>query len=534
MTVATAPSPARSLRSRRFAVPAPALLLWLELRRNVMPWMLPVLAVLFWLTTYRPAMSNPPLWNVRGSMLQAQTMLGFAPLLAGVAAWSGSREGRRGITDLVGISGLPRWAGRFAAWAAVTLWAEAAYLAGVAVVYGITAHQAVWGGPLWWPVAVGAATAAAACAVGFAAGTLLPSRFTAPLVAVVVFLALGGGAFALQHGARATYSQIWPLNVQGAFPTDSFGIFYHELPDLPIAQIMFVGGLGVAALGALGLPPVSGGRMLRAAAAALTIAGLAAAGTAVGLAGTAKLGTHGIVIPALHDAASDRPVSYTPVCASAGVQVCVQPAYRPYLPEITAALAPLLKELAGLPGAPTKVTQVAATRVQQAPGNGIGFGPPAISGRPAVLYLPLSGISLPGEGASAAWFTSALRNNLVTVLNAFVGLAGPQTRPGSGVGGGLNIGSSPPRTGRNPGQPGPGAPAQLAVATALAQDAGLLTQLGLPLAGQPGSTASGSLHASVQAVAKRFAALPAAARHTWLLTHLSALRAGQITNSRVP
>jgi hypothetical protein len=50
-----------------------------------------------------------------------------------------------------------------------------------------TYRTAVWGGPLWWPVAVGAGTVAAACAVGFAAGALLPSRFTAPTVAIVVF-----------------------------------------------------------------------------------------------------------------------------------------------------------------------------------------------------------------------------------------------------------------------------------------------------------------------------------------------------------
>jgi hypothetical protein len=512
-------------------VPGPARRLRLELRRNPMPWTLPLLAVLFWLSTYRQAMSDPPLWNVRGSMLQAQTMLTFAPVLAGVAAWAGSREGRRGTADLVDVTGLPRWAGRLATWAAVTFWAEAAYLAGVAVIYGVTARQAVWGGPLWWLVAVGAATGAAACAVGFAAGSLAPSRFTAPLAAVIVFLALGGGAFALQHGARATYSQIWPLNVEGAFPPDSFGIFYPFPPDLSIAQLMFVGGLGAAALGALGLPAVAGGRWLRAAAAAVVVAGLAAAGTAVGLAGTARLEAHGIVIPALHDAASDRPVPYTPVCGSAGIPVCLQPAYRAYLPEVTTALDPLLHELAGLPGAPTRVTQVAVTSVQQGPSNGIGFGPPAISGTPPVLYLPLSGLTLPGEGTSPAEFTGEIQNNLLPLLNAFAGLQATPPQAGSGV------------TSRPPGQ---GAAAQLAVATALAQDAGLLTQLppgSSPVGGAAGRSTGGSgSSASTQppglqaqdAATNRFAALPAATRHSWLVTHLSQLRAGRITPSEIP
>jgi len=518
MTARVARAPAR-----RVWLAGPARLLRLELRRNPMPWTLPLLAVLFWVSTYRPAMSNPPLWNVRGSMLQAQTMLTFAPVLAGVAAWAGSREGRRGTTDLVTITGLPRWAGRLAAWAAVTFWAEVAYLAGVAVVYGITAHQATWGGPLWWPVAVGAATGAAACAVGFAAGSLAPSRFTAPLAAVTVFLALGAGAFALQHGARATYSQIWPLNVQGAFPKDSFGIFYPFPPDLSIAQLMFAGGLGAAALGAVGLPAVAGGRWLRAAAAAVTIAGLAAAGTAVGLAGTARLEAHGIVIPALHDAASDRPVRYTPVCSGAGIPVCLQPAYRAYLPEVTTAVGPLLHELAGLPGAPTRVIQVAVTSVQEGPSNGIEFGPPVISGTPPVLYLPLSGLTLPGEGATPAGFAGAIQDNLLPMLNAFAGL---RAEPGSGV---------------TPRPSGSGATAQLAVAMALAQDAGLLTRIppGTPVAGTAGSVgqSAGSLPPAARAqaaVANRFAALPAATRHAWLLTHLAALRAGHITPAGIP
>jgi hypothetical protein len=49
------------------------------------------------------------------------------------------------------------------------------------------------------------------------------------------------------------------------------GVFYHVLPDLPIAQIMFLGGIGLAALGVLGLSrpaaggprPAIGGRWLR-------------------------------------------------------------------------------------------------------------------------------------------------------------------------------------------------------------------------------------------------------------------------------
>jgi hypothetical protein len=533
MTAVTAPV----ARAGRVPLAGQARLLRLELRRNPMVWMLPLLALLFWLGVYRPAMANPPFWNVRATALQ-HAMLFLGPLLAGVTAWIGSRDGRRGLTDLVGVTAVPRWAGQLASWAAATCWAEAVYLGGVAVVYGVTAEQAHWGGPLWWPVAVGAAGVAACCALGFAAGALLPGRFTAALAAVLVFLALGGGAFALQN--NGTYAQIWPMNVQGPLPHDSYGIFYPYLPDLAIAQVMFLAGLSVTALGALGLPAAGGGRWLRGAAAALAAAGLVAAGTAVGLAGTARLEAHGMVIPALHDAASDRAVPYVPVCSHSAVPVCVHPAFRSFLPAVTAALDPLLDQLTGLPGAPVRVTQVAVTTVQQESSNGIQLGGADIGGSPPVVYLPLAGLSLPGESGgsttTAQFAASLLTQDAPGILNALVGLPGQQ---------GLSGGPNPQGKQVVLPLPGPGQAAQVAVAVALAKVAGL-SPGGVPV-GDGGRTPASSTRsgnpagpgpapgaAAQLAAVLRFAALPAAARHAWLVTHLAALRAGRVTLSEIP
>lgn len=518
MTAATAQAPATA--SRAIPMAAPARLLRLEMRRSPMVWMLPLLAVLFWFSTYRPSMNNPPFWNVRSAMIQTHAMLAFAPLLAGVAAWVGSRDGRRGLTDLVGVTALPQWAGRLALSAATTCWAELVYLAGVAVLYGVTAHQAAWGGPLWWPVAVGAAIVAASCALGFAAGTLLPGRFTAAVAALVVFLALAGGAFALQ--SNGTYAQIWPLNVQGAFPSDSYGIFYPYLPDLPLDQLMFLAGLALAALGALGLPTAACGRWLRGTAAVVTAAGLAATGTAVGLSGTARLEAHGIVIPALHDAASDRPVPYTPVCSRSAIPICLQPAYRAFLPAVTAAIGSVLEQVAGMPG--LRVTQVAVTSAQPAPSNGIHFGGPVVSGSPPVLYLPLSGLTLPGEGrAPTAEFIDQLRgNDAPLILNALVGLSDQE---------GLQGGVGPQGTGVSVSPPSPAKAAQVAVALALARDARLFFAL---IVGSPARGRTPAIQGALAAVVKRFAALPATARRAWLVTHLAALRAGRVTLSEIP
>ena len=51
--------------------------------------------------------------------------------------------------------------------------------------------------------------------------------------------------------------------------------------------------------------------------------------------------------------------------------------------------------------------------------------------------------------------------------------------------------------------------------------------------GRAGSGAAPSAAQQAAAV-DRFAALSAAARHAWLLTHLAALRAGRITLSEIP
>ena len=490
--------------------PAAARLLRLELRNNAMLWMLPVAAALFWFTTYRKVMAMPPLWNLRAPAMQTGALVAFVSPVAGAAAWMGSREGRRHTTDLVTIAARPRWARLLTAWAATTCWAMLGYLGCVAVLYGVTARQAAWGGPLWWPAVVAAASLPALSALGFAAGALVPSRFTAPLAAVGAFFVLALST-ELIHGSQS-YWQISPLVSKpwDIGPDAGMATFYPYLPDLPIAQVMFLAGLTVAVLGALALPAGRGVRWLRRPAAIIAAAGLLVAGTAVALAGTGRLDAHGMIaIPALHDAASDRSVRYTPVCSHTRIPVCLNPAYAGYLPATAAALAPVLAEVAGLPGAPARISQAAAT-YRQGPGNsvGVGLAGPSTVGRPPVFRLLLLD-QLPGPAVTTSALATALRSG-----------AGPAIV--AGVTGG-----------------GPGAsPAQQAVTAALMMAAGLPAHeppRGIPPGIEPGMPplvlAPGS---PAYAAARRFAALPASARHTWLVRHLAALRAGQVTLAQLP
>ncbi len=511
MTAAGAPATSGRRPGARRSALAAARLLRLELRHNAMLWMLPAAVALFWFTTYRKTMAMPPLWNLRAASMQSGALVDFITPVVGAAAWMGSREARRHTTDLVTITARPRCARQFATWAATTCWAMAGYLGCLAVVYGVTAHQASWGGPLWWPAAVVAASLTALSAIGFAAGTLVPGRLTAPLAAVSAFFVLALST-ELIVGSQS-YWQISPL-VTGPWdtgPDAGVGTFYPYLPDLPIAQVMFLAGLTIAVLAALVLPRGSGERRLRAAAAAVTAAGLLAAGTAVALAGTGKLDAHGMIaIPALHDAANDRPIRFSPVCSQTGIPVCLHPAYASYLAAVATALEPVLNEIAGLPGAPVGISQAAAT-YRQGAGNAVSVGlagPPA-SGRPPVYHLLLPD-RLPGPLTTTSELASEVRS-----------IAGPDI-VASVIG------------------DGPGASqAQHAVMAALTMAAGL------PLHGSPPGTpptANGESGTPLEvapgspayAAAQRFAALPDLARRTWLVRHLAALRAGRITPARLP
>jgi hypothetical protein len=493
-------------------------MLRVELRRNAMPWILPLIAALFWFDSYRPSTQTEPLYVMRTfwNMGQGGTIIDFGPFVAAVAAWMGSRDGRRRLADLVTATPRPRWAAQLATWAATAIWAVAAYLVFVGLMFAMYARQGVSGAPPWGWVAVGVTGVIAFSAAGFAVGVFWPSRFAAPVAAF-------GAALVLLTSSRIGFSHnsgwamVLPTNANGNFENDS-GISYPWLPDLPIVRIMFLAGIAVAVLGLTGLPARAGGRGLRCAAAVGVAAGVALAGIATGLASSARLTAHGMAIPALHDAASDAPIAYTPACGhAAGVPVCLNPAYGRWLPAITGALAPELAEVAGLPGTPVRAAQVATSYTGGKYGGPSALsddGPPpalTVRGQPPVLSLSLGMLNMPGpcgfcDGPiGGTQFANQFR---LMFAHAFVG-----------------AGSTP------------GSPAQQAVQAALLRGAGV------PFAAQPlvmGHTdnfpapPSKSATGPVYAAARRFAALPAPARHAWLAAHLAALRAGRLTLKDLP
>jgi hypothetical protein len=287
------------------------------------------------------------------------------------------------------------------------------------------------------------------------------------------------------------WALILPTNSNGNLQQDS-GIFYPYLPDLPIARMLLLAGIAAAFIGLLGLRVAAGGRQLRLVAAVITVCGMAAAGTAVHLASTSRLTPHGIAIPALHDAASDRPIAYTPDCSGSTFRVCVNPAYSAYLTDLSQALAPVAAQTAGLPGAPVSASQIGAV---YGPQYGPGSQDMTITGDPPVLSVPLSTYGFLSGGGSRAQFVEAVRG---LYLFTFIG-----------------------------GSNGQGGQAQQAVRAAI------LEVIGMPFAASTGQD-SGPASGPVYDASRRLAAMSPTARHAWLATHLAALRAGTVTLEQIP
>jgi hypothetical protein len=519
----------------------PGRALRLEIKRSAAVWVLPVLAALFYFNAYRTAAGYPPTWTLRALVITSSNLVFFSVIAAGIAAWVATREGRRKTGDLLATTARAAWARQVTVLAATAFWMVLAYLAGVAVIYLQTARQATWGGPPLWPVAVGVVGVAASCAVGFACGTLLPGRFTAPIVAVAVFAAWFTGVNAANSVNPNDMNDLSRLKGTSALlvpvlgrPSDvDLGVYYRVLSDVSIAQVMFMGGVLFVMVGLLALVPAgrvpgvrelsfASGRQLTVVAAAVVACGVAASATAFSLAGTGRYSlTTGWEIPALHDAADDQPVPYTLDCTGSvfkggAFTVCIHPAFAPYLGAMSAALQPAAAEIAGLPGAPV--------RAEMTMGNAL----PAVAGSTAVYDYSTED---DGFGEESFWATPAMARAAdweQGVQQDFITwfVSGPAEQDSSGP-----------------------TPADEAVAIALLAKIGTPVPPGYPQFSQPGTQSGGSSAsntpgasgtppqasaAQITAAATRLESLPSAARRAWLAANIAGLRSGAVTLAQLP
>jgi hypothetical protein len=499
-------------------------------RRSPMPLIVPLIAALIWFDALRTGDSLPAIWTQRVAVLPDHVMPDLGPITAGMAAWIGGREHGRGMSDLVESTARPRWLRQLAAWGSALAWALAVYAVCVAVVFIMAARAHSWGGPTWWPVAVIGLTIALFCTVGFVAGALFPSRFTAPLAALGSFF---GAVMLFQSAVNATSG--WTLlSPDNQVPYLGWGVFHPYPPDLSIVQMAFLFGAIVALLGAMGVSGAVRGAQLRRAALGVTGVGAAVCAVAFGFATTATMGAYGYVVPALHDAANNQPLAYTPICTRrSAVPVCAHPAFPSALPVASTAFDPLLAVVAGLPGAPVSVMQIDA---QDLPGG-------EFAGRQA----PTIGSHLTSAAGLYSTYGAGVELNTVAAGGPVLeygfddeyGFTDPQGILSQRTQAAVIVIEYLVAPHGNPG------PAQRAVEAALYQATGIpLTNgsstgtagsSGHHVGADPGIEVPGPTPGSaVQIAAQRFAALSATERHAWLTANLGRLSSGQTTLEELP
>jgi hypothetical protein len=527
---APAPSPAPD-RPRPWL--QAARLLRMEIRHSAFVWCLPLLVVLFIYDPYRTAAGYPALWPVRSTVVLNKFWPDMVIFAAGFSAWAGSRDGRRNVGDLLATTARPAWTRQLCSLAGTAFWVAAAFLAGVIALYVRTAQQATWGGPPIAPVIVGVLGLIMVCAVAFTLGALFPGRFTAPIVAVALMI-ITLFAFRQAVGDNGGSSgAIGVLSPDGDVPGNDWGMFYRASVGVPIVQAAFMVGVALAAFGVLGLSPrtggvgwrgalstvAAGGARLRTIAVSAVAVGAALAVAAFALAETANVSdaTSTLQIPVIDNAlAASKPIPYTPVCSPAGsFQVCLHPAYRDYLPQVTAVLAAAVTELAGLPGTPSRALEVPQAALPPAVFQGNGNG----QVKDGVYEFTMN--NAVALGLHASRLKDAFRQDIVhAVIVGSIGKIVTCTRPNGHETTGLHQNNA--------------TTAQQAV------EDGLLRVLGsqpYPVGGPGNGPAAQQFQQQqneVTQAAAKFAALPAATRHAWLVANLAALRAGKITVAQLP
>ncbi len=337
---------------------SPRRLVGLEFRRGPAMWLVPVALIPLWFILREDFSTPVALWVETGVMIRELLAVG-GPLFGGAAAWVAAREHRRGAIELLATTPLPaprRWV---STWCGTVLAAGLAGLVIAVPVLGLTAVRATWGNPVWWPVVVGFSALVAHTAVGFAFGAWLPSRFTAPMIAVLLFLGeVYVGTFAGNDSSILTYvsrldNAIGNWRYLSPLAETSEDLSYGIWPAVGMWQTMWLlGGTGVMlSLVALRSRPTPGAVVVLVASLAVSLGGASEA--------VKRSPGREYFYGAYQAHTKDiEPKAYVPACQGSPVVVCLHPAYEPWLDAFATRVNRVLAPIADRPGVPMSISQI--------------------------------------------------------------------------------------------------------------------------------------------------------------------------------
>jgi hypothetical protein len=261
-----------------------------------------------------------------------ETLMLLGPLMAALAAWMAGRNRRCRMDELLATTPHSRTTHDLTVWVGTAVWGLLAYLEVALGLIVITAQQATWGAPLWAPIIQGALGLIAYVSLGYAVGCYVPSRFTAPLVAMGMYI-LQYLPF-LWYGSSLMY--LMPLK------TETPSIYYPVEPNLGVPKALWLVGLATIGVTAVVLKER---RTLARWSAVL----LALLGTMTGATMVLQVDPSWEDIPVI--------LPYQPVCAEGQIEVCVHPAYKAVLPDAATIVEAVVRPLLGIPGGPTRAEQ---------------------------------------------------------------------------------------------------------------------------------------------------------------------------------
>lgn len=331
----------------------------IEARRSPAVWFVPVVVAITWYYGQRSHAAEVTLWSKASAQL-GESLVVLGPLVGGLAAWIAGRDRRRGTEDLLATAPRSQVTRDLLGYASSVGWGLLAYLAAVSAVFIMTYRAATWGSPDLLPVLTAAATIILAGAIGYTAGLYFPSRFTPPLVAIALVLALivptSGAARVVEEGDRQYVTYESPVRNFTPFTYVNPGDYdptFESWPDVGLPLIVWllaITGLAVAAIAIRRNVSHRAGAVLLISLMCASIAGAALYGT---------------------NERRDRASEPEPVCRDGRVTVCMHPAYEAVLDDVAVLVETLAEPFAGLPGSPTRVEQSLSNENGEAVPDGV-------------------------------------------------------------------------------------------------------------------------------------------------------------------
>ncbi|MGY3337624.1 hypothetical protein ACVW0K_003723 [Streptomyces filamentosus] len=124
-------------------------------------------------------------WSQTSVKVQVFGVIVMGSLMSAVAAWTAGRARRTRMSAWSDTTPRGGWSQALILWGAAWLWSLAVYALMSAVAFQRTAGISDVTEPVWTPLLLAVAMTALQIAAGVAAGTLIPSRITAPAMGVL-------------------------------------------------------------------------------------------------------------------------------------------------------------------------------------------------------------------------------------------------------------------------------------------------------------------------------------------------------------